>query len=244
MNIQERVNVGFFTLKQVRQHKMPPMTPTLAFLHTSPVHVPTFSALLESIDPSARGTHFVDEALLRDAREQGHDSPKIVQRVQEAMQAAADTGASVVVCTCSTIGAAAETTPTHGKFTAQRIDRAMANAAAQSGANVFVVAALQSTLGPTSALVRDSAQKLGLPVKVSEHLISDAWHHFEQGDLAAYYAEIEAKVRGLLPGPSVVVLAQASMAPAAAALRDVPVPILSSPVLGVQDALCIAASAA
>ena len=220
------------------------MTPTLAFLHTSPVHIPTFTALLESIDSRARAAHFVDEALLRDAREQGHDSPGIVRRVQEAVQAAADTGAPVVVCTCSTIGAAAEATPTHGRFTAKRIDRAMANAAARSGQNVLVVAALQSTLGPTSDLIRDSAQRLGLVIKISEHHAPHAWQHFEQGNLAAYYAEIEAEVRGLLPGPSVVVLAQASMAPAAAALHDTTAPILSSPELGVRDALCVAMSAA
>jgi hypothetical protein len=116
----------------------------------------------------------------------------------------------------------------------------MANAAARAGPNVLVVAALQSTLGPTSDLIRDSAQRLGWQVKISEHHVSDAWQHFEQGNQVAYYAAIEAEVRKLLPGPSVVVLAQASMAPAAAALYDVAVPVLSSPALGVQDALGIA----
>jgi len=216
------------------------MAPTLAFLHTSPVHITTFTALLESIDSSARATHFVDEALLRDAREQGHDSPAIVRRVQEAVRAAADTGAPVVVCTCSTIGAAAEATPTNERFTAKRIDRAMANAAARSGPNILVVAALHSTLRPTSDLIRDSAERLGLTVKVSEHHVSDAWQHFEQGNLAAYYSEIELEVRSLLPGPNVVVLAQASMVPASAKLKDVAVPVLSSPELGVKDALGIA----
>jgi hypothetical protein len=160
------------------------MAPTLAFLHTSPVHIPTFTTLLESIDPSARATHFVDQALLRDAIEQGHDSPAIVRRVQEAVRAAADTGAPVVVFTCSTIGAAAEATPTNERFTAKRVDRAMANAAARSGPNILVVAALQSTLRPTSDLVRDSAERLGLTVKVLEHHVTDAWQHFEQGNLA------------------------------------------------------------
>jgi len=216
------------------------MTPTVAFLHTSPVHIPTFTALLESIDPSARATHFIDEALLRDAREQGHDSPAIVRRVQEAVRTAADTGAPVVVCTCSTIGAAAEATPTNERFTAKRVDRAMADAAARSGPNILVFAALQSTLRPTSDLIRDSAERLGLTVKVSEHHVSDAWQHFEQGNLAAYYSEIELEVRSLLPGPNVVVLAQASMAPASAKLQDVAVPVLSSPELGVKDALGIA----
>jgi hypothetical protein len=220
------------------------MTPTLAFLHTSPVHVPAFSSLLERTQPGATAVHFVDEVLLRDAREQGHDTPAIVGRVQDAVRAAAASGAKVVVCTCSTIGAAAEATPTHGKFSSKRIDRAMADAAARAGPHVLVVAALESTLGPTSTLVRDSAQRLGLHVSVSEHLIPGAWQHFEQEDMTAYHAAIEAAVGRLLRGPSVVVLAQASMAPAAALLRDAAVPVLSSPALGLRDALGTAASAA
>lgn len=220
------------------------MPPTIAFLHTSPVHVPTFSALLESINPGATSLHFVDELLLRDARAQGAATPAIVLRVQEAVRAAAASGATTVVCTCSTIGAAAEGTPTDGKFSSKRIDRAVANAAALAGPNILVVAALQSTLAPTSALVRDSARKLGLRVSLTEWLVSCAWQHFEEGRLNTYYAEIEAAVRNQLLEPNVVVLAQASMAPAAELLRDLGVPVLSSPALGARDALGIAASAA
>ncbi len=220
------------------------MTPTLAFLHTSPVHVPTFTALVERIRPGTNAVHFVDESLLRDARERGHDSPDIVQRVQEAVHAAASTGAPVIICTCSTIGAAAEATPTYGRFSAKRIDRAMADAAARSGPSVLVVAALQSTLAPTSALVRNSAQRLRLQVDIAEHFIPGAWSHFEQGNMEDYSAAIEIAVRELLPGPNVVVLAQASMAPAAAKLQNAVAPVLCSPELGVRDALGHSASAA
>lgn len=213
------------------------MSPSIAFLHTSPVHVSTFTSLLETLDPGMQAVHVVDQALLQDAREQGHDAPDIVRRVQEAVHAAAATGARVVVCTCSTIGAAAEATPTQGHFSSRRIDRAMADVAARSGPGVLVVAALQSTLAPTSHLVRDSAQRLQLQVDVSEHLVPNAWAHFEQNNLPAYYAEIESAVRNLLPGPNVVVLAQASMAPAAERLQGLGVPVLCSPELGVRDAI-------
>lgn len=235
--------VGAQPISNVTQH-MQPKPHTVAFLHTSPVHVPTFAALVERIQPGTRAVHFVDEALLHDARVQGHDAPDLVRRVHEAMHAAASSGAPTVVCTCSTIGAAAEATPTHGRFSPKRIDRAMADAAARSGPKVLVVAALRSTLAPTSALVRDSAQRMGLQVEISEHLVPGAWSHFERGDVDAYCAEIESAVRQLLPGPDVVVLAQASMAPAAAMLQGSAVPVLCSPELGVRDALFSSPSAA
>lgn len=181
--------------------------------------------------------HLVDESLLRDARQHGHDAKEVVARVHDAVRGAAAKGARVVICTCSTVGNAAESTPTHGQFTAMRIDRAMADAAARCGPRVLVVAALQSTLAPTAALVHDSARRLQLPIEVSEHAIPGAWEQFERGDMAAYYGEISRAVRKLLPGPNVVVLAQASMAPAAAQLQSCTVPVLSSPELGLRAAL-------
>jgi hypothetical protein len=45
------------------------------------------------------------------------------------------------------------------------------------------------------------------------------------------------EVRRLVPGPNVVVLAQASMAPASVNLKDLAVPVLSSPELGVRVAI-------
>ena len=213
------------------------MPPHITFLHTSPVHVATFSAVLQRVRPGAHAEHIVDEALLRDARTLGHDAPDIVDRVHAAVRAAAGSGASVIVCTCSTIGASAEATPSEGRFIAMRIDRAMADAAVQAGPRVLIVAALESTLSPTSALVRDSARRLNLTVEVTELHVAHAWEEFERGRAYAYHTAIDIAVRAVLPGPTVVVLAQASMAPALLLLQDVGVPVLTSPELGVRAAL-------
>lgn len=216
------------------------MTPALAFLHTSPVHVPTFTALLARLAPGAVATHAVDEALLRDAQAQGPAHPAVVARVQAAVQALAAQGAQVVVCTCSTIGGAAEATPTAGRCTTTRIDRAMADQAVVLGPRVLVVAALQSTLAPTAALIADSAQRLGRPVQLRTHLAEGAWAHFEAGHQAAYLQAVAAAVRMAVGDAGVVVLAQASMAGAADALQGLGVPVLSSPELGVRAALGLA----
>jgi hypothetical protein len=216
------------------------MTPTLAFLHTSPVHVPTFTGLLARLAPGTLATHVVDQALLRDAQADGPAHPAIVARVQAAVRALAAQGAQVVVCTCSTIGAAAEATPTAGRFTSTRIDRAMADQAVALGPRVLVVAALASTLAPTAALVADSAQRLGLPVQLRTHLAEGAWAHFEAGQQPAYLQAVAAAVRAAIGDASVVVLAQASMAGAADALQGLGLPVLCSPELGVCAALGLA----
>jgi len=223
------------------------MPPQLALLHTSPLHVETFGRLLAAAAPQLPVQHVVDETLLADAQRLGADEPTLVRRVQQAMAAAAAAqGASLVVCTCSTIGAAAERMPTGGRFTAARIDRAMADQAVTRGPRILLVAALQSTLVPTQQLIEQSAVRLGRPVQIERLWVPGAWAFFESGDRTAYVDSVVQAVRGVVGRAAgadgrlarqpadVVVLAQASMAAAAEALQDLAVPVLSSPSLGVQ----------
>ena len=209
----------------------------IAFLHTSPVHVETFERLVKSADPTVEVEHFVDEALLADAQRLGPTDPAIVRRVQAAMVNAASHGAAIVVCTCSTIGGCAERTPAGPGFEVARIDRAMADRAVALGPRVLVVAALESTLGPTAELIRESAAALQTGVELKQLFIPHAWPHFLRGDRAAYVEAVAAAVRAASAGAYVVVLAQASMAPAVDLLKDLGVEVLASPALGVQSAL-------
>lgn len=214
--------------------------PVLCFLHTAPQHVAGFERLVSERRPGLRQRHVVAPELLAQAQAQGANAPAVVAEVQAAMRAAAALdGAALVVCTCSTIGGAAERTETGGRFVAQRIDRAMADLAVQRGQRVLVAAALQSTLAPTLALLGESARALGRPLAPQTLWIEGAWAHFLAGDAAAYAQAIAAALRREPPQAEVLLLAQASMAPAAALLQDLGLPVLSSPVSGVERALAL-----
>ncbi len=204
------------------------MRPHIAFLHTSPVHVATFESLVSAAAPGVKVEHIVAEDLLADAQTAGAADPALVVRIQNAMVASAAKGASVVACTCSTIGGAAEKTDTGGQFIATRIDRAMADRVVKLGPRILLVAALESTLQPTTDLVRESALALNTQVDIQRLLVADAWAHFVNGDLPAYFDAIAKAVRPAAKGVDVIVLAQASMAPAAESLSDLGVEILSS----------------
>lgn len=209
----------------------------IAFLHTSPVHVETFDCLVKAIDPTLKIEHVVAEELLAEAQRVGANDPALVKRVQDAMVSAASNGAGIVVCTCSTIGGPAERTPTDARFTAARIDRAMADRAVALGPRVLIAAALESTLVPTAELIRESAAVLGVEVELEQLLVGEAWSHFLRGDRAAYLDAVIAAVRNASGCADVVVLAQASMAPAADVLIDLGVEVLASPMLGVKSVL-------
>lgn len=212
----------------------PPSSHDLAFLHTAAVHVDTFSRLSAQVNGALRVRHVVAEQLLHDARQHGV-TDHLVRQVQAAMAEAASSGARVVVCTCSTIGGIAEAAT--GPFRAMRIDRAMADAAVRSGKRILVIAALESTLAPTLALLQDSARRAGLKPRITQALAEGAWARFEAGEREAYLAAVTDAIRTHAGGADVVVLAQASMAPAADRCGDLGIPVLSSPLPGVEAAV-------
>jgi Asp/Glu/hydantoin racemase len=100
-----------------------------------------------------------------------------------------------------------------------------------------VVATVASTLAPTRDLLRECSADAD--VELAPCL--DAWAFFEAGDLEGYRQAIAAHVRTL--DADVIVLAQASLVPAAELLADLPVPVLSSPRSAVDQAIAVAAGA-
>jgi hypothetical protein len=149
-----------------------------------------------------------------------------------------------VLCTCSTIGGAAEATHLAGGQAVIRVDRPMAERAVATGKRIVVAAVLESTIAPTTELIMQVAAEHGRSVEIRTLLCMGAWAHFEAGDVAGYWEAVAATLRADLSAPDgsepradVVVLAQASMAGAAALCADLPVPILSSPRLGLEAAV-------
>jgi hypothetical protein len=216
------------------------MTKTLVFVHTAPVNVTTFAQLLAEIDPTIPAKHILDESLLQEART-GGITPQLAERIQQRhLEAMED--AAVVLCTCSTIGGVAERTVAESGQGVIRVDRPMAEAAVALGDNIVVAAALESTIAPTSELILDVAKQQGREVTIRPLLCAGAWQRFEAGDQPGYWASIAQTLRADVqdantPKTDVIVLAQASMAGAAALCADLPVPILSSPRLGLEAAV-------
>ena len=210
---------------------------TLTLFHTAAVHIATFDVLLAEIAPDVPVRHVVDEALLRAARDEGRMTPDMTRRVGEQLLVALGGDTDVLLCTCSTIGGAVEEQGRNAAVPVLRIDRPMAEHAVAIGEHIAILAALQSTLGPTHALLEDAARKAGRDVSISEILCDGAWPLFERGDTAAYYENLAQHIDHAADTHDVIVLAQASMAPAATLRPNLRVPVLSSPRIGLQAAV-------
>lgn len=211
---------------------------TIGFLHTSGVHVPTFRALREELAPGWQDLHVVDPSLLADAR-RGGMTPALGERIDARLHELADGGADVIVCTCSSLGGHAERRTADLGVPVLRGDRPMAEAAVAAGSRIAVLATVSSTLDPTRALLLDAAPG---PVDIVDVYCPEAFALFEAGNLDAYALEIARKAREAAPGVEVIVLAQPSLAPAAALLTDLPIPVLVSPRTAVTRAIAAASA--
>ncbi|SDO85781.1 Aspartate/glutamate racemase [Actinacidiphila guanduensis] len=216
------------------------MGPVLTLLHTSPAHVAAFDALRDRDHPGLPLRHVVAEPLLAQARAQGVASVR--DALDRALAEAVAAGADAVLCTCSTIGGLAEARAAAAGIPVLRVDRPMAAAAVavppragHQAVRIALVAALADTLGPTRELIAEEAARAGRQVEVADFVAEGAWALFEAGEQDAYLAAV-AKAVDAVRDAEVVVLAQASMAQAAA-LATTPLPVLSSPALGLTAAV-------
>ncbi|MCX5425301.1 aspartate/glutamate racemase family protein [Streptomyces sp. NBC_00078] len=200
----------------------------LALLHTSPLHVPVFDALRDEEHRGLELRHFVDEELLARARREGPEA--VADEVRAVLDKAVGEGARAVLCTCSTIGAVVESAASGAGVPVVRSDRPMAAAAVAAGSRIVVLATVESTFGPTTALIEEEARRAESPVQVRTQLVDGAWSRFEAGD-AEGCARLVAAAIDAVTDADAIVLAQGSMAPAQH-LATTMVPVLSSPRAG------------
>jgi len=207
---------------------------TFGFLHTASVHVAVFDQLLAEISPDDVAVHVVDPSLLTDARRRGAVDDDLRTRMASGLSALAAQGAGRVVCTCSTIGGPSEEVGRALGLDVVRVDRPMARMAVASGDRIAIVAALESTMGPTRDLVAATAAATGRRVAIVDAPCLGAWAHWEAGDPARYFATLASHLDALDHAFDVLVLAQASMAPVER-IVDLSALVLSSPRTAVTE---------
>jgi aspartate/glutamate racemase len=205
----------------------------LAFVHTVPSLVPVFDALAAELLPAVGTASVVDETLLADAIRDGRVTDGTRERLALRVAEVASPGVEAVVVTCSSMGSAVDAIGPAVPVRLLRVDEAMADRAVSLGPRIAVLATLRSTLEPTSALVARRAETAGRAVDVDAVLCEGAFEALRAGDAAGHDRRVRDALEATFARADVVVLAQASMARVLEDL-DVPIPVLSSPRLGME----------
>ena len=211
--------------------------PTIAVVHTSFLAVESLTALFAELDPGVRLRHIVDDSLLPEIIAKGGVTAEVEARLRACVVAAASSGADLIFSQCSSVGEAVEAVADGAPVPLVKIDSEMARRACRLGERIGVVATLPTTLGPTQRLIERAARDAGATPRVEAVLVEGAFALLDAGDAEGHDRLVEAAIRTLAERSDVVVCAQGSMARVVGRLSDVGVPLLTSPRLGVEDAL-------
>jgi len=214
--------------------------PILGLIHTVASLVETFDRLVLELGATMGvvAQHMVDEALLATTRRDGLTKETMRHLLAYAL-ASQESGADVVLVTCSSLGQAVGVVAPLMDIPVLRVDEAMVHRALVLGRRIGVLATLESTLSPTVELIETEARRLGPDLALDVRLCSGAFDAARRGEPERHDALILTELRSLLLKVDVVVLAQASMARALTGLdpSDARVPILTSPRLAVERAV-------
>lgn len=212
------------------------MKKRLALLHTVAFLADMFRKLLQESMPALDSFHLVDEGIIRGLMAQGKMTPQIVRRIGTQACLAQESGADLILFTCSSTSPAVDSVRAIVDIPIMKIDEPMARHAVGLGEKIGVVATARTTMDPSVHLIESAARDRGRTVRVQGILESSAFEAKMAGDNDTHDRLVGDAVRRLAKESDVVVLAQASMAHLAEPLgKAVPVPVLASP------RLCVAA---
>lgn len=210
---------------------------SLTLVHTVPALADTFDQLLAELAPDVPVRHVVHGELLRDALAAGELTAEIRGRTSKALLVEAAKGPGVVLCTCSTVGPGADDARAAAAIPVLRVDRPMAEQAVALGKRIVVAATVDTTIGPTLDLLDETARRLGREIELRPVVFDAARAKLLDGDAEGYARIIADGLHGAATDADVIVLAQASMAPALDLCHDIETPILTSPRSGLEAAV-------
>jgi Asp/Glu/hydantoin racemase len=215
------------------------MTKRVALIHTVSSLLPVFKALCNELLENVDVFNIVDESLLQNTIRANLLTPITCRRLAGYVVSAEEAGADAIMVTCSSVGPVVDLARGLVSVPVLRVDQPMAEEAVRLSAGrhgrIGVAATLQTTLGPTAALVKASAAALGTPVEIMSRLVAGAFEANAAGDAIRHDALVADSLRMLMGEVDVVLLAQASMARVGDSLpaAELRVPVLSSPRLAV-----------
>lgn len=213
------------------------MGKTVFIIHTSSVSVADLNRLFKEVDPSLLVRNIIDDSLLPEVLANGGVTPRVLHRICTYAVLAEQAGADLVFNQCSSVGEAADMAAKMIKIPLVKVDERMAQIACETANRIGVVATLPTTMGPTVRLVQKSADKSGKKIKISQELCEGAFDRLIAGDKKGHNDMVIESIRGLAKNVDVVVCAQGSMLALLPDLGKTPVPVLTSPPLGVKHAV-------
>lgn len=210
------------------------MKKTVAVVHTGPVTIQPLKEVLKEILPDTRVVNIMDDSLLNDVMRAGHLTEEVRERIFSYMKNAESLGADIILNACSSVGEAVNMVQDKITVPIVKIDESMANDASELGEKIGVVATVRTTLEPTVHLVRKKAEEKNKNITVVERIAEGAFQALLDGNGEKHDQILKDTIVSLMDEVDVIVLAQVSMARLIPSLGKTKIPVLSSPVSGIE----------
>lgn len=203
-------------------------------VHTAFALVEPMNKLFKENLPEVNLGHIVDDSLIKEVIQNNKVTNAVRRRLLAYYQAAVDSGADFIFNCCSSVGDVAEMGRGVVAVPVFRIDYPMAVQAVTFTDKIGVVATLQTTMAPTTGLLKRLAAETGKTLKLTEGLADGAFAAGQSGDFETHDRLIEEAAVRIAKDCDVIVLAQGSMARMEQKLSALTGKmVLSSPLTGV-----------
>lgn len=181
--------------------------------------------------------NLLDESLLPLAQEHGGVDEYCIERLAELIELAVEAGTDAVVVTCNAYSdATALVARRHTELPVLSIDEVLVQTAVEQAGRIGLIGTVAVGLQQQTRLFTTVSARLGKEIELVPRLREDAYAALAEGDRARH-DELVAEEAERFEDVELVVLAQASMAPAAdliVARGRVVVAVLASPQLMVR----------
>jgi Asp/Glu/hydantoin racemase len=209
--------------------------PTIAAIYTAEALLGPMKSLFKEIVPSYKLVNIVEDSLIAEVIKSGKVTPEIRRRMFLYFQAAVDSGADLILNTCSSVGDIANTAEDFFSIPVLRIDKPMIEKAVAFSDSIAVIATLNTTMGPTLRLVESIALKNDKKVNIVKGLADGAFDALVGGNPDKHDEIILKTVEKAAKEAEVILLAQGSMARMEKILAEkTGKTVLSSPRLAVE----------
>jgi len=207
----------------------------VAAVYTGIVLVEPLKFIFQKSFPEAQLINIVDDSLIAEVIINNGLTRSVKKRLFVYYETAFESGADIVLNTCSSVGEAVDFLQPLFDKPIFKIDQPMAREAVKVASKIGILATLPTTLGPTKRLVLSEASNLGKRIETRDALAEGAFEALTKGDVAKHDQLIKKAALDIAKDVDVFVLAQGSMAGMEQELFTLTgKKVFSSPELGVR----------
>jgi Asp/Glu/hydantoin racemase len=191
--------------------------PRIALIHALPESPEPANRAFATLWPEAARFNLMDDSLAPDLAAAGTITKAITQRFLDLANYASGTGAHGILFTCSAFGASIDACKKALPIPVLKPNEAALEAALAAGSRIALLATFGPTIPSMTAELEVMAKEKGIVPTILTRVVDGALAALKRGD-ATEHDRLIARVAAELTGVDALVLAQFSMARAAAAI--------------------------